>query len=69
MNRPIYKILGGTKTKILAYASSQHLATVEDYGPDILKAKAAGIKVYKTSTLAEASIRPAGQSALPRPHR
>jgi L-alanine-DL-glutamate epimerase-like enolase superfamily enzyme len=47
VNRPIYKILGGTRNKILAYASSQHLATVEDYGPDILKAKAAGIKAYK----------------------
>ena len=47
VNRPIYKILGGTKDKILAYASSQHLATVEDYVPDILKAKAAGLKAYK----------------------
>ena len=47
VKRPIYKLLGGTKDKILAYASSQHLATVEDYGPDILKAKAAGIKAYK----------------------
>ena len=47
VNRPIYKILGGTKNKILAYASSQHLATVEDFGPDALKAKAAGIKAYK----------------------
>ena len=47
VNRPIYKILGGTRDKILAYASSQHLATVEDYGPDILKAKATGIKAYK----------------------
>jgi len=47
VNRPIYKILGGTKTKVLAYASSQHLATVEDYIPDVLKAKAAGIKAYK----------------------
>ena len=47
VNRPIYKILGGTKNKIMAYASSQHLATVEDYIPDVLKAKAAGIKAYK----------------------
>ena len=47
VNRPIYKILGGTKDKVLAYASSQHLATVEDFGPDALKAKAAGIKAYK----------------------
>jgi len=47
VNRPIYKILGGTKDKVLAYASSQHLATVEDYVPDVLKAKAAGFKAYK----------------------
>jgi L-alanine-DL-glutamate epimerase-like enolase superfamily enzyme len=47
VNRPIYKILGGTKDKVLAYASSQHLATVEDFGPDALKAKAAGLKAYK----------------------
>ena len=47
VNRPIYKILGGTRNKIMAYASSQHLATVEDYIPDVQKAKAAGIKAYK----------------------
>jgi L-alanine-DL-glutamate epimerase-like enolase superfamily enzyme len=47
VNRPIYKILGGSKDKVLAYASSQHLATVEDYVPDVLKAKAAGFKAYK----------------------
>jgi L-alanine-DL-glutamate epimerase-like enolase superfamily enzyme len=47
VNRPIYQILGGTKEKVLAYASSQHLATVEDFGPDALKAKAAGLKAYK----------------------
>jgi L-alanine-DL-glutamate epimerase-like enolase superfamily enzyme len=47
VNRPIYKILGGTKNKVLAYASSQHLATVEDFGPDAVKAKAAGFKGYK----------------------
>jgi L-alanine-DL-glutamate epimerase-like enolase superfamily enzyme len=48
VNRPIYKILGnGGKDRLLAYASSQHLATVEDFGPDALKAKAAGLKGYK----------------------
>jgi len=62
VNRPIYKILGGTKDKILAYASSQHLPTVEDFAPDALKAKAAGIKAYK--------IHPGGgqsKNASPRP--
>ena len=47
VNRPIYKILGGSKDKVLAYASSQHLANVEDFAPDALKAKAAGFKAYK----------------------
>jgi L-alanine-DL-glutamate epimerase-like enolase superfamily enzyme len=43
VNRPIYKILSGgtpTKDRMMAYASSQHLPTVEDYVPDVLKAKA-----------------------------
>jgi L-alanine-DL-glutamate epimerase-like enolase superfamily enzyme len=47
VNRPIYKILGGSKDRVLAYASSQHLANLEDFGPDALKAKAAGFKAYK----------------------
>jgi len=47
VDRPIYKILGGTKDRIMAYASSQHLAAVEDYVPDILKAKEEGYVGYK----------------------
>jgi L-alanine-DL-glutamate epimerase-like enolase superfamily enzyme len=50
VNRPIYQILsGGTKTKdrMMAYASSQHLPTVEEYVPDVLKAKQQGYKAYK----------------------
>ena len=47
VNRPIYQLLGGTKTRVMAYASSQHLPYVEDYGPDVLKAKEAGIRAYK----------------------
>lgn len=50
VNRPIYKILSGgmpTKDKMMAYASSQHLSTVEDYVPDVLKAKAQGFRAYK----------------------
>jgi L-alanine-DL-glutamate epimerase-like enolase superfamily enzyme len=47
VNRPIYKILGGTKDRIMAYASSQHLAAIEDYVPDILKAKEEGYTGYK----------------------
>jgi L-alanine-DL-glutamate epimerase-like enolase superfamily enzyme len=47
VNRPIYQLLGGTKTRVMAYASSQHLPYVEDFAPDVLKAKAAGIRAYK----------------------
>jgi len=60
VNRPIYQLLGGTKTRVMAYASSQHLPFVEDYVPDVLRARAAGIRGYK--------IHPgAGQSANARP--
>jgi L-alanine-DL-glutamate epimerase-like enolase superfamily enzyme len=50
VNRPIYQILqGGTnkKDRMMAYASSQHLPTVEDYVPDVLKAKELGFRGYK----------------------
>jgi L-alanine-DL-glutamate epimerase-like enolase superfamily enzyme len=47
VNRPIYKILGGTKDRIMAYASSQHLANVEDYIADVLSAKEQGYVGYK----------------------
>jgi L-alanine-DL-glutamate epimerase-like enolase superfamily enzyme len=47
VNRPIYKLLGGVKERLPAYASSLHLATVEEYVPDALKAKEEGYKAYK----------------------
>jgi len=47
VNRPIYKILGGSKARVMAYASSQHLANIEDYVPDVLSAKEQGYKGYK----------------------
>ena len=47
VNRPIYQLLGGTKTRVMAYATSQHMATVEEYAPDVLRAKAAGLRGYK----------------------
>ena len=47
VNRPIYQLLGGTKDKMMAYASSQHLPSIEDYVPDALKAKELGYKGYK----------------------
>jgi L-alanine-DL-glutamate epimerase-like enolase superfamily enzyme len=47
VNQPIYKLLGGTKDRILAYISSQHLANVEDYVADVTRAKEMGYKGYK----------------------
>ena len=50
VNRPIYKLLSGgmpTKDRVMAYASSQHLPNIEDYAPDVLKAKQLGYKGYK----------------------
>jgi L-alanine-DL-glutamate epimerase-like enolase superfamily enzyme len=47
VNRPIYKLLGGTKERMLAYGSSLHLSTIEEFGPQALEAKAAGFKCYK----------------------
>jgi len=47
VNRPIYQLLGGKKDRMMAYASSQHLASIEDYVPDALKAKEQGYPGYK----------------------
>jgi len=47
VNRPIYKLLGGTKERMLAYASSLHLATIEDFAPQVLEAQKAGFHAYK----------------------
>ncbi|HVS52878.1 MAG TPA: mandelate racemase/muconate lactonizing enzyme family protein [Opitutaceae bacterium] len=46
-NRPIYKLLGGTKDRMLAYASSLHLATLEEFAPQAQQAKAEGFRCYK----------------------
>ncbi|MGD0840810.1 MAG: mandelate racemase/muconate lactonizing enzyme family protein [Candidatus Acidiferrales bacterium] len=48
VNRPIYKLLGGgSKNRLMAYASSQHLPSIEDYVPDVLKAVQQNYKGYK----------------------
>jgi L-alanine-DL-glutamate epimerase-like enolase superfamily enzyme len=47
VDRPIYKLLGGKKDRVMGYASSQHLASIEDYIPDAQKAKQMGYKGYK----------------------
>ena len=48
VNRPIFKLLGGgAKDRVLAYASSLHLASIEDFAPEAVKAKTEGFKGYK----------------------
>jgi L-alanine-DL-glutamate epimerase-like enolase superfamily enzyme len=51
VNRPIYKLLsggcGGSKNRLMAYASSTHHAAIEDYAPEVLKAKAENFRAYK----------------------
>ena len=44
---PIYQMLGGYRDKVLAYASTLTLPTVEDYGPHALELKAHGFKAIK----------------------
>ena len=47
VNRPIYKLLGGTKDRMLAYGSSQHLPTIEDFAPQALEARTKNFRAYK----------------------
>ncbi len=47
VNLPIYRILGAYKDKVLAYASSQHHRTVEEFVDEVRKCKQEGFKAYK----------------------
>ena len=40
---PVYRILGAYRDKVLAYASSQHHATVEDFVNEVRQVKGAGV--------------------------
>jgi L-alanine-DL-glutamate epimerase-like enolase superfamily enzyme len=44
---PIYRILGAYRDKVMAYASTQHHDTVEEFVAEVLKSKAEGFKGYK----------------------
>ena len=44
---PVYKLLGAYRDKVRAYASSQHLPTVEAFVADVQKCKAEGFTAYK----------------------
>jgi L-alanine-DL-glutamate epimerase-like enolase superfamily enzyme len=44
---PVYRILGAYRERVLAYASSQHLKTVDGFVADVQKCKAEGFRAYK----------------------
>ncbi len=44
---PVYRLLGAYKDRVLAYASSQHLKTVEEFVDSVQKCKAEGFRAYK----------------------
>jgi L-alanine-DL-glutamate epimerase-like enolase superfamily enzyme len=44
---PVYQVLGAYRHRVLAYASSQHLHTVDQFVEDVRKCKAEGFKAYK----------------------
>jgi len=44
---PVYQLLGAYRHRVLAYASSQHLNTVDDFVESVRKCKAEGFKAYK----------------------
>jgi L-alanine-DL-glutamate epimerase-like enolase superfamily enzyme len=52
VGRPIYKLLtggsgGDGKARIMAYASTTHHPTIEEYAPEVLRAKAMNFRAYK----------------------
>ena len=44
---PVYQILGAYRHRVLAYASSQHMHTVDEFVESVRKSKAEGFKAYK----------------------
>src|SRR5271157_1039511 len=47
VNLPVYRILGAYRDRVRAYASSQHLRTVEAFVADVQHAKSQGFTAYK----------------------
>jgi len=47
VNLPVYRMLGAYRNRVRAYASSQHLHTVEDFVADVNHAKSQGFTAYK----------------------
>jgi L-alanine-DL-glutamate epimerase-like enolase superfamily enzyme len=47
VNLPVYRILGAYRNRVRAYASSQHLRTVDAFVEDVRHAKSQGFTAYK----------------------
>jgi L-alanine-DL-glutamate epimerase-like enolase superfamily enzyme len=47
VNMPVYRVLGAYRNRVRAYASSQHLRTVEAFVADVQHAKSQGFTAYK----------------------
>jgi L-alanine-DL-glutamate epimerase-like enolase superfamily enzyme len=47
VNLPVYRLLGAYRDRVRAYASSQHLKTVDDFVADLQHAKGDGFTAYK----------------------
>ena len=47
VNLPVYRLLGAYRDRVRAYASSQHLKTVDDFVADLKRAKEDGFAAYK----------------------
>ena len=47
LNLPVYRLLGAYHDRVRAYASSQHLSTVDAFVADLQAAKNAGFTAYK----------------------
>jgi L-alanine-DL-glutamate epimerase-like enolase superfamily enzyme len=47
VNLPVYRILGAYRDKVMAYGSSQHHKSADDFVTEVKRCKAAGFKAYK----------------------
>lgn len=47
VNQPVYRLLGAYTNRVRAYASSQHLDTVDEFVADLKRAKSEGFTAYK----------------------
>jgi len=44
---PVYRLLGAYRTRVMAYASSQHHRTVEEFVDEVKQCKSEGFRAYK----------------------